>query len=578
MKDFLKNIRFVWKYSKSEKGKIIVYLINSFIRAGIGVIFPIISAKIIVSLTDNLLEQCLIFGGVMALLEILFDTLHTITSKLYTKIFRQIYINIQSDLGAEILKLNNKTLEENGSGLFIQRLTGDTRSISRIFTDLNDYISQIFSSIGILSAYFIISKEIFFFVIVALIIRMIIDTKRIKVYNENDKHVKELNDKLTGFTSEIVRGAEDIKMLNGEESFLKELKARFSIANEESYKRDSTNYSYRYARMVWSDFSFFLVLALIVLFVKTGKLETATALVLYNYGGRYNNLAFYITGIQETIKSFNLSASRIFDIYEDKKYEKEKFGTKHLDKVNGDFEFKDVTFKYDKNKVLDNISFKVNANETVAFVGKSGSGKTTIFNLLCKMYDGYKGKITIDNNDIKELDKDTIRGNITIVSQSPYIFNMSIKENLKLVKENLTDKEMKEACKMACLDDYIESLPDKYNTIVGEGGINLSGGQKQRLAIARAFVQKTEIILFDEATSALDNETQQKIQQAIDNLQKDYTILIIAHRLSTIKNADRILVLDKGKIIAEGKHEKLLKSCKEYKELYNTEITKIDKQ
>ena len=137
---------------------------------------------------------------------------------------------------------------------------------------------------------------------------------------------------------------------------------------------------------------------------------------------------------------------------------------------------------------------------------------------------------------------------------------------------------MKQACKMACLDDYIESLPNKYDTIVGEGGITLSGGQKQRLAIARAFVQKTEIILFDEATSALDNETQFKIQQAIDNLQKEYTILIIAHRLSTIKNADRILFLDNGKIIADGQHEQLLKKCKEYKELYDTEITRIDKK
>ena len=208
------------------------------------------------------------------------------------------------------------------------------------------------------------------------------------------------------------------------------------------------------------------------------------------------------------------------------------------------------------NQALKNLSFKVKANETVAFVGKSGAGKTTIFSLLCKMYDGYTGKILIDGVDIKSLDKDSIRGNITIVSQNPYIFNMSIRDNLKLVK------------------DYIESLPNKYDTIVGEGGVTLSGGQKQRLAIARAFVQKTEIILFDEATSALDNETQFRIQQAIDNLQKEYTILIIAHRLSTIKNADRILVLDNGNIVAEGKHEVLLKNCDQYKELYNTEINK----
>ena len=205
-------------------------------------------------------------------------------------------------------------------------------------------------------------------------------------------------------------------------------------------------------------------------------------------------------------------------------------------------------------------------------MGKSGAGKTTIFNLLCKMYDVDSGSIMIDGVEIKKLDKDSIRGNITIISQNPYIFNMSIKDNLRLVKSNLTNKEMKEACKLACLDEFINSLPDKYDTVIGEGGVNLSGGQKQRLAIARALVQKTEIILFDEATSALDNETQEKIQTAINNMKNEYTILIIAHRLSTIINADRILFLDNGKIVSEGTHEYLLKNCDEYRKLYEAEI------
>lgn len=164
------------------------------------------------------------------------------------------------------------------------------------------------------------------------------------------------------------------------------------------------------------------------------------------------------------------------------------------------------------------MSFNVKANETVAFVGKTGAGKTAIFNLLCKMYDNYDGIIKIDGYNIKTLSKDTKRGNITIISQNPYIFHMSIKDNLKLVKPTITKKEMVVACKAACLHDFIMTLPKKYNTIIGEGGINLSGGQRQRLAIARALVQKTEIILFDEATSALDNETQKNIQIAIDNM------------------------------------------------------------
>ena len=152
---------------------------------------------------------------------------------------------------------------------------------------------------------------------------------------------------------------------------------------------------------------------------------------------------------------------------------------------------------------------------------------------------------------------------------------MSIKDNLRLVKENVTDEEIQKACKLSYLDEFINSLPQKYDTVVGEGGVTLSGGQRQRLAIARAFIQETKIILFDEATSALDNETQANIQKAIENLKEDYTIVIIAHRLSTIKNCDKILILDNGKIVGEGKHTELLKNNKIYKKLYESE--QIDK-
>lgn len=576
MKEFKKNIKFVWKYAKSEKKRIILYFILSLFNIIASIIYPFISAIIIVNLTDNNIEQYIYVGAILLSAHLIGDTINYFKSKLYEKIFKQIYINVQSNLGAEILKLNNKTLEENGSGMFIQRLVGDTRNISSIFTDLNKYINGIISNIGVIVTYFILSKTMFIFVLIAFTIRLIIEIIRINTYNKNDKEYRKINDSITGFTGEIVRGAEDIKMLNGEESFLKELRNKFEKLNIERYKIENTNLSYLIVRWYWADISFFLMILIIGLSINSGSMSVAVGLIIYNFGNRYNNFVENVTGFHELIKKFNLSATRIFDIFEDKKYEKEVFGEKHLNNIKGDFEFKNVSFKYNKNNVLKNCNLKVKANETVAFVGKSGSGKTTIFNLLCKMYDNYEGTITIDDIDIKELDKNSIRGNITIVSQNPYIFNMSIKDNLKLVKQDLTDMEMKDACKMACLDDYIESLPNKYDTIVGEGGITLSGGQKQRLAIARAFVQKTEIILFDEATSALDNETQSKIQKAIDNLQKEYTILIIAHRLSTIQNADRILMLENGQIIAEGNHKQLLQNCKQYKELYDTEIKNID--
>ena len=222
--------------------------------------------------------------------------------------------------------------------------------------------------------------------------------------------------------------------------------------------------------------------------------------------------------------------------------------------------YENVTFL---NSTLPLMLFK-------CFLPKASLANVLLSNILNTLLQ----EILIDNENINELDEDSIRGNVTIINQSPYIFNMSIRDNLKLVKEDLTDEEMIESCKLACLDEFIDSLPNKYDTIVGENGVVLSGGQKQRLAIARALIQKTKIILFDEATSSLDNETQSEIQKAILNLKNQYSILIIAHRLSTIINCDRIMILENGKITDQGNHKELLDRNNTYKTLYQTEILK----
>ena len=189
--------------------------------------------------------------------------------------------------------------------------------------------------------------------------------------------------------------------------------------------------------------------------------------------------------------------------------------------------------------------------------------------MLTNSYDNYTGTIKIDDIDIKELNQKTLLNSISIISQNSYVFNLSIRDNLKLIDRSITNDDIVNACKTAKIHDYIESLPDGYNTIIGEGGVNLSGGQKQRLAIARALLKGSKILLFDEATSALDNVTQDEIQKAIKDISNDFTIITIAHRLSTIINSDKIYVIDNGSIVASGTHKQLLKTNEYYKELYN---------
>lgn len=574
MKETIFNLKFAWKYIKDQKTRLIGFMIAGILNIIISIIVPIFSAKIIISLTNNELRQVLYTSLVILLVEIIRNFTNYF-ERLFTQVvYRESFKKIQTNLGEEILKIENKCLDNNSSGVFIQRLTNDTSKIADVFNALYINLTNIITDIGIFAAVFIINKKAFLYLIIMITITYFVEKKRVTIRNENDKEFRKKHERVSGFVGELVRGARDIKMLNAEKSFMKELKSKIDEVNNDRYRINKTDRNYGLLRGILIDIFDTGMIFLLIYLITTKELEIATALVVYNYMSRVTTIVSYVSMLLEKLKDFNLSSTRIFNIINSEEFPKEKFGKEDLLTIEGNFEFKNVTFAYDKEKVLNNISFKVNANETVAFVGKSGSGKTTIFNLLCKMYDVNQGEITIDGLNINKLTRDTIRGNITIISQNPYIFNMSIKDNLRLVKEDLTNEEMIQACKMACLDDFIENLPDGYDTLVGEGGINLSGGQRQRLAIARAFVQKTEIILFDEATSALDNETQAKIQKAIENLQKDYTILIIAHRLSTVINSDRILFLNNGKIEAEGTHQELLKKCSEYKQLYENEMIK----
>lgn len=573
MKELIYNLKFAWRYAKNQKKLIILYILCNLFQIIISVFLPVLSAKIIVSLTDNQLIQVLNIALILLITELFRNCVVYLTNYFSQKIYRETFISVQSDLGYEILKLQNKCIDDNSSGVFIQRLTNDTSNIADVFNVLNIYLTHVLTDVGIFVAIFFINKKIFLFVVFMTFIIYLIESRRVKILNERDKEFRKKNENVSGFVGELVRGVRDIKMLGAEDSFMNELHKKIIDLNKYRYKMMSTNRNYTFIRGTYYDFFNTTLIFFLVYLIYTGELLVASGLIIHNYMNRVVSIVNYFSILLEKLKSFNLSSVRIFNIIDSDEFKKEKFGTIHLDNVKGNFEFKNVKFGYNEdNIILKDINFKVKSRETVGFVGKSGAGKSTIFSLLCKMYDVNDGVITIDGVNINELDKSSIRDNITIINQNPYIFNLSIRDNLKLVKEDLTDEEMFEACKLACLDEFINGLPDRYDTIIGEGGVNLSGGQRQRLAIARALVQKTEIILFDEATSALDNETQESIQDAIKNLKNDYTILIIAHRLSTIINCDRIIVLNDGVIEDSGTHYELLERCSEYRKLYEKEL------
>ncbi len=576
MRETWNNLKRVYKYGRQFRKNLIIFTIMSIFFVAINIAWPIIGAKQLIYLTSNMYGQLLLVALIVLGLDFISSLFHWILRRNTQVFFRGTTKNIQLEVSNALLKIELSDIEKRSSGTFIQRIGNDTDEMSKIFTRGMGQLTSIVTNLGIFVAIFVINKVLFLYFFTASLLLLSLHLYKVKNVNERDKIYRKQREKTGGLISELVRGIRDIKMLNAKDSFMLEVEKNIDDLTDSQFKMRNTDMNYNSVIACTQGIINFLLVCLLVYLITHNYLLVAQALIVYNYRGNiFRSLIENIGAMMTEVTGFNLSCNRVFSILDDDEFTKEKFGNKHIDDIKGNFEFKDVEFSYNNdNKVLDKLSFNIKENETVAFVGKSGAGKTTIFSLLCKLYDIDKGNIYIDGIDINELDEYSIRNNITIISQNPYIFNMSIKDNLYLVKSDLTESEMKKACKLACLDEFIESLPDGYDTVVGEGGVTLSGGQRQRLAIARAFIQRTKIILFDEATSALDNETQASIQKAINNLKDDYTILIIAHRLSTIRNVDRILYLDNGTIEASGTHDELMNTCYKYKKLYESEIEK----
>ena len=570
-KELKTNLKMSWYFVREEKLYFIILVILSLMLAGLSFIIPMLSAQLLLKLTDGLLKDLMLVAIIIFFIEILRNVILYFFRKIFELYSIKATTNAQIKMFEETLKIKTAVIEDNTTGMFIDRINNDTEDIINTFSNLCSVFINMISNAGVFLAVFVINKYMFIYFVLSFIVIAVIENKRNNIYYERTKKLRLIDEKKTGLISEIVRGLQDIKLLNAQSGILKRTRRQLKDINDERIGIVKVTSNFQFISGSVSDLFDVIFYALGCLLVYLNSLTIANFVIIYTYKSRIENLLSFYNSFSMHVRNFNLSATRVFEVIGNT-FDKESDKGKNINRINGKIEFKNVSFAYSKDNVLNNINFIINPGERIGFVGSSGSGKSTIFKLLTKLYSLEEGHILIDGEDINNISNKALRKKISLIPQNPYIFNFSVLDNLKIGNLDASNDEVKEACKKTDIYNVIMNLDDKFNTFVGEGGVMLSGGEKQRLAIARTLLTKSNIILFDEATSALDNVTQDKVQKAIYGLDKDKTILIIAHRLSTVNKCDKIIVVDDGNIVDIGTHKELYKRCSKYRELYDCEI------
>ncbi|WXT99399.1 MAG: Lipid A export ATP-binding/permease protein MsbA [Catillopecten margaritatus gill symbiont] len=493
----------------------------------------------------------------------LFTLVSTATS---SWVSNKVIMDLRGDMFAKLLKLPKSYFDQNTTGKVLSKLTYDVEQIASAASNI--WLEFVKSSIFVLiliGYLFYKSWELSLSLIVFLPLIFFMVKLSSNRMRHSSKQVQGSMGNMTHLLDENISGNSLVKIYNAQHQESNKFSNLINNIRQQRFKVDMTSA----LNMAFINILIGLSLSSVVYFSAIHLQMSAGDFLSYFMAmAMLVKPAKSLVNINKPLQTAMAAGESVFGLMAEKEEENE--GKKQLTSVKGDIKFSNVSFGYTHEKsVLNNIDLDIKAGETVALVGATGSGKTTIIQLLAKFYSSDFGSITIDGTDISEFELDSLRSQIAFVDQNVRLFNDSVKGNVALGQiENMSDDKIESATKVANAYDFIQELSDKFNAQIGEDGISLSGGQRQRLAIARAIAKDSPILILDEATSALDSATEKQVQTAIDKMQKNRTTIIIAHRLSTVKKADKIVVLRRGEIIEQGSHQDLLNAEGEYASLY----------
>lgn len=584
------NKKSLSQYFRRYRVAIVVYIL-AVLFAGVCSIFATIyTAKAIEVVTTLDFKGAIVCLCIVLGITILRRLLWFASGVLYDKYSVKIMSDLNNDLAKQAFKLNSSTYTSHDTGVFVQRIVSDPEKVVNSLADIVNMFANVVKYLVMIIYIATLNLYIALIVIGLIAVSFVIEMWRVKTVRRLYKKVREENDQITTLTTEIVRSEKDVKSL-GLESKLEEVSyERYGNYKNAIYKLESVSTKFWTGKSALIEVVGIGLLIFAIALMERSLITLATFIIIHTNHSSIDGFIWDLGNIANKIIDIKVSTGRMFAIFDEFEYVTEEFGDVHLDSVKGEiafnnvgFSFNEYEYKEDKDtkkkekklvsskKIFEDLSFTIPANTTVAFVGKSGSGKSTILNLIAKMMTVDAGEVLIDGINVNSLDKESLRDTFSLVNQFPYIFDMTIRENMKLAKKDATDDEILYAINQAALTEFIEELPQGLDTKVGESGIKLSGGQKQRLAIARALLRKSSIILFDESTSALDNFAQEEVKRSIDNIKGTSTIVIVAHRLSTIKDSDIIFFLEEGKIVDSGNFEYLYANNDKFKRMFLAE-------